>query len=558
MSAQVLATSTSPQNATAGQKGRPTASFDPCVWGDHFLSHSSKFMKINDATTQQEYEQLKEEIKRILNDTNSDHLKKLYLIDAVQRLGVDYHFEREIEDALEKIHHDSVDCSDLYNIALWFQVLRQQGINVPSDVFKKFMNENGKFKADLVNDVPGMLSLYEAAHLALPDEDILDEAISFTTSSLESISTQVSTQLAEQISRALNRPIRKNLPRLEARHHISLYSKDDHFDSNNGQLLRFAKLDFNLLQAFHRKELSSITEWWKKLDFTTKLHFARDRLVESYFWAMDVYFEPKYSVARIFFTKVLILTSVMDDIYDNYGTYDELQLLTKCIERWDVSVIDQLPEYMKLFYQALLDIYSEMEEEVAKEGRSYVVQHAEESFKRVAKAYFVESKWRKEGYVPSFEEYMKNAQISSGYPMLVTNSYVGMGNVASKEAFEWISNDPKMLMASAILSRLMNDIVSHQFERERDHVSSAVECYIKEHGVSREETVKIFRREIADAWKVINEGCMKPTAFPMPLLTRILNITRTTDVIYKDDDAYTKSYLLKDTIASLLVDPVIV
>ncbi|GKU85976.1 hypothetical protein SLEP1_g570 [Rubroshorea leprosula] len=190
-----------------------------------------------------------------------------------------------------------------------------------------------------------------------------------------------------------------------------------------------------------------------------------------------------------------------------------------------------------------------MGEEVAKEGRSYVVQHAKESFKRAAKAYFVESKWREEGYAPSFEEYMKNAQISSGYPMLVTNSYVGMGNVASKEAFEWISNDPKMLMASAILSRLMNDIVSHQ---------SAVECYIKEHGVSREETVKIFCKEIADAWKVINEGCMKPTAFPMPLLTPILNFTRTTDVVYKDDDAYTKSYLLKDTIALLLVDPVIV
>ncbi|GLT49357.1 hypothetical protein SLA2020_229200 [Shorea laevis] len=558
MSAQVLATPSSPQNGTSRKKGRPTASFDPCVWGNHFVSHSSKFMKIDDATTQQEYEQLKEEVRRMLNDTNSEHLKKLYLIDAVQRLGVDYHFEREIDDALEKIYQDGVDCSNLYNVALWFRVFRQQGINVPSDVFKKFTNENGKFKADLVNDVPGMLNLYEAAHLALPGEDILGEAIAFTTSNLESISTQVNAQLAEQISHALNRPMHKTLPRLGARHHISLYSKDDHFDSNNGQLLRFAKLDFNLLQAFHRKELSSITEWWKKLDFKTKLPFARDRLVECYFWAMVVYFEPKYFVASTFLTKAVILTSVMDDIYDNYGTYDELQLLTKCIERWDVSVIDQLPEYMKLFYQALLDIYSEMEEEVAKEGRSYVVQHAKESFKRVAKAYFVESKWREEGYAPSFEEYMKNAQISSGYPMLVTNSYVGMGNVASKEAFEWISNDPKMLMASAILSRLMNDIVSHQFERERDHVFSAVESYIKEHGVSREETVKILRKEIADSWKVINEGCMKPTAFPMPLLIRILNFTRTADVMYKDDDAYTKSYLLKDTIASLLVDPVVV
>ncbi|GKV49072.1 hypothetical protein SLEP1_g55843 [Rubroshorea leprosula] len=223
---------------------------------------------------------------------------------------------------------------------------------------------------------------------------------------LESISTQVSPQLAEQITRALNRPIRKNFPRLEARHYISLYSRDDHFKSSNGALLRFAKIDFNMLQAFHQKELRSITEWWKKLDFTTKLPFARDRLVECYFWIMDIYFEPKYAVARIFLTKVLILTSVMDDIFDNYGTYDELKLLTKCIERWDISVIDQLPDYMKLFYQALLDIYSEIEKQVAKEGRSYAVHYAKESMKGVAKAYLVESKWREEGYIapPYFDD----------------------------------------------------------------------------------------------------------------------------------------------------------
>jgi (-)-germacrene D synthase len=40
-----------------------------------------------------------------------------------------------------------------------------------------------------------------------------------------------------------------------------------------------------------------------------------------------------------------------------------------------MSAIDQLPEYMKVCYQALLDIYYEMEEKIG-EGRSYRVRYA--------------------------------------------------------------------------------------------------------------------------------------------------------------------------------------
>ena len=60
----------------------------------------------------------------------------------------------------------------------------------------------------------------------------------------------------------------------------------------------------------------------------TKLPFPRDRLVESYFWAMGVCFEPQYFLARKFFMKMSAY-----DIYDAYGTFEELELLTEEIER---------------------------------------------------------------------------------------------------------------------------------------------------------------------------------------------------------------------------------
>jgi len=44
--------------------------------------------------------------------------------------------------------------------------------------------------------------------------------------------------------------------------------------------------------------------------------------------------------------------------------------------RWDVSAIDGLPPYMKSCYLAILGVYAEMEEELAKRGESYRVDYA--------------------------------------------------------------------------------------------------------------------------------------------------------------------------------------
>lgn len=74
--------------------------------------------------------------------------------------------------------------------------------------------------------------------------------------------------------------------------------------------------------------------WWKDLDFEKKLPFARDRIVELYLWIVGVYFEPQYVRARKFLTKVIALVSVMDDIYDAYATFEELEIFTGAIERY--------------------------------------------------------------------------------------------------------------------------------------------------------------------------------------------------------------------------------
>ncbi|XP_061953634.1 sesquiterpene synthase 2-like [Populus nigra] len=502
----------------------------------------------------QEIEKLREQFKRELVAAASNSSQQLDLIDAIQRLGVAYHFETEIEEALQHIYNNRIgmEDDDLYNTALGFRLLRQHGYNVSCDIFNKFKDDKGYFKQS--NDARGILGLYEAAHLAVHGEDILDEALAFTTIHLKSMATSPDCPLTAKVSHALKQPIQRGVPRLESRRYISIYQDEP---SCNKTLLRLAKLNFNLVQELHKEELAEITRWWKGLDFVRRLPFARDRVVECFFWIVGVYFEPQYSLARKILTKVIAMASTIDDIYDVYGTLEELEHFTEAIDRWDTKSMHQLPDYMKICYEAVLNVYSEIEEEVAKKGWSYRVHFGKEAMKALVHAYFNEAKWFHENHIPTIEEYMQVALVSSGYSLLATVSFIGMGDMVTEQAFVWVFNRPKIVRASETISRLMDDVKSHKFEQERGYAASGVECYIRQYGLSDQEVYKEFHMQVVNAWKDINEECLKPTAVPMPLLERILNLSRVIDVIYKEEDGYTHAgQVMKNNVASLLIDSV--
>lgn len=107
-----------------------------------------------------------------------------------------------------------------------------------------------------------MLSLYEATHLWVHKEDIPEEALVFITTHLESAKNNACypEQLREQIAQALARPLRKSIDRLCAKRYMSIYQDAHHASHKHYEaLLKLAKLDFNLVQSLHRKELSDIT-----------------------------------------------------------------------------------------------------------------------------------------------------------------------------------------------------------------------------------------------------------------------------------------------------------
>nr|GLL22610.1 (-)-germacrene D synthase-like [Ipomoea trifida] len=346
--------------------GRRSVTYHPSVWGDYFLAYDSQLTEI-DPSEEREVQQLKEEVRKAFIAAPPASLEKLELIDKIQRLGVDYHFENEIEASIRHIFENYDDCNkeddenNLYIVALRFRLLRQEGHHISCGVFEKFLDKNGKFKDSLAKDVKGMLSLYEAAYLGVHGETTLDEALTFTTGHLESMLPGLNKLAAAQVTHALKMPIRRTLPRVGAREYMPIYQQDQ---THNKVLLRFAKLDFNLLQKVHQRELSGIT-------------------------------------------------------------------------------------------------------------------------------------------------------------------------------------------------RLMDDIIGHEFEQERGHVVSAVECYTKEYNVSEQEAYVEIENLISKAWKDLNQECLRPIPVPMKVLLRIMNLTRVIFLLYKDKDNYTFSQVkMKYFINTILVQPV--
>ncbi|KAL1537895.1 Trehalose-6-P synthase/phosphatase complex synthase subunit [Salvia divinorum] len=533
---------------------RRSVTYHPNIWGDFFLPYASQHTDISIAE-KEEHERQKEEIRgMVLQSDEDDPTLKLELIDLIQRLGVGYHFEKEIDGTLRWIHDtysERDNVNDLRVVALRFRLLREQGFHVPCDALSKFVDEKGNFKESIKSDAEGMLNLYEASNYGVHGEEILDKALEFSSSHLQSLIMNMSNNsLSTRVREALNIPISKTLNRLGARKFISMYKEDD---SYNEKLLDFAISDFNLVQKLHQKELSHLTRWWKELDFANKLPFARDRLVECYFWIVGVYFEPSYAIARKLLTKVIYMASVLDDIYDVYGTIEELTLFTSIVRRWDINGIDQLPPYMRMYYKALFDVYVEMEDEMGKLGKSYAVEYGKAEMIRLAEVYFKEAEWSFSKYKPTREEYTKVALLSSGYMMMSINSLAVVDDPISKEEFNWVLSEPPILKSSLIITRLMDDLAGYGFEEKL----SAVHYYMHENGVSEEEASAELRKQVSNTWKVLNKELLHPRDASIPILKCVVNFTRVIIVLYTDEDAYVNSKTkTKDMIKSVLVHPV--
>jgi len=92
-------------------------------------------------------------------------------------------------------------------------------------------------------------------------------------------------------------------------------------------------------------------------------------------------------------------------------------------------------------------------------------------------------------------------------------------------------------------------------EQAKEHVVSTVQTYMNQYEVTLEEANKMLKVIIEEAWMDIVEECIKHKR-PMALLEVAVNVARTMDFMYNSEDAFTLSFSLKNTIASIYVNSV--
>ncbi|CAN6225675.1 unnamed protein product [Urochloa humidicola] len=538
------------------------AAFEPCLWNDFFATYTPPVFQWPEEWMRGRADDLKVGVRRMFEAGEAvSAAETLTLVDTLERLGIDNHFREEIDMALARVHNEELEddgsSSDIHFVSLRFRLLRQHGLWIPADVFDKFRDDTGDFSASMVTEPRSLLSLYNAAHLAAPGEEALDEAIAFSRGHLEAMKGELRSPLAEQVYRALRIPLPRFPKRLETMWYIAEYEEEEH----NGMLLELARLEFNLLRCLHLKELRDLSLWWKHTYSTMKLSYARDRPVENYFWTCGVFHEAKYSRARMMFAKTAGLLSTMDDTYDVHATLEECCKLNEAIQRWDESAVAILPDYLHTFYIKLLTTFKEFEDCLG-ENEKYRISYAIKMTKSVSNYFLEEAKWSREKYTPSFKEHLQVSSMSSVFPTMAVVLLLGAGDdVATKEAFEWAVTVPDVVRAGAEITRYLNDIASHKLGKNKGDAASTVECYAMEHGVASEDAAAVIARMAERAWQQINGACTDMAAggarMVLPAARLVVNLAKTMEVMYLGGrDAYTSGGDLKGLVTALFLDPV--
>ncbi|RLM69442.1 hypothetical protein C2845_PM17G10310 [Panicum miliaceum] len=202
---------------------------------------------------------LKKEVHHMFDAHNGLSVTNaLILVDVLERLGIDNHFQEEIYVVLRRVHSDEEqefgNSKELHIVGLRFRLLRQHGFFVSIDVFDKFKDSTGNFSTGLTGDPRGQLSLYNGAHIAVPGEDVLDDAMAFARSHLKAMKGNLGSPIAGQVARALDIALPRYMPQIETIHYIIEYEQEE---AHNATMLELARLDYNLRRSTHLKELQT-------------------------------------------------------------------------------------------------------------------------------------------------------------------------------------------------------------------------------------------------------------------------------------------------------------
>ncbi|XP_042757342.1 (E)-beta-ocimene synthase, chloroplastic isoform X2 [Lactuca sativa] len=488
-------------------------------------------------------------------------LQLLEQIDDIERLGLDYRFQNDIRRALNFIasikenntEHEEKEGS-LHEASLRFRLLRKHGYNVSQDFLLRFKDSHGGFMRCLETDVRGLLSLYEASYLSFECEKDLHEAKLFAREHLLKLKCQENEAL-EDINHALELPSYRRMLRLQARWYTDAYSKRK---DANMLLLELATSDYNMVQSEFKKELQQVSKWWKNIGLASKLSFVRDRLVECFFWSVGVIFEPQYNSCRVELTKVCTLITVIDDIYDVYGSLDELVMFTDAVKRWDINAVKHMPEYLQLCFRTLYNTIIEIGSQTSIAQGEDIIPVLVKVWGDLLEAFLLEAKWTHNKYIPTLQEYMDNAWRSVSGVVILTHGYFLINQEFKKDIVENMEKYNDLLKWSSIIFRLCNDLGTSSDEIARGKTANAISCYMHENSVCEEVSREYIKTLIDKAWREMIKArvaCFQESTDTF--IDMAINLARISQCVYQYGDGHgAPDVRAKERVLSVIIEPI--
>lgn len=415
-------------------------------------------------------------------------------------------------------------------------MLRGEGYNVSADIFNSFKDKEGKFKLTLSKDIKGLMGLYEASQLSMVGEYILDEADDFTNQLLNSRMINLNPRQAKLVETTLRHPYHKNLAQLASKNFLSSFKR------TNGRwrhvLQELAQMDFDVAQSIHQKEILQISKWWSDLGLAKELKFVRDQPLKWYMWPMAIIADPNLSDLRVELTKPISLIYIIDDVFDVYGMLDELTLFTEAVNGWDFTIVERLPNHMKVCFKALDDINTEIAQKVQKKCGWNPIYSLRKTWASLCNAFLMEAKWFASGHLPEAEEYLKNGVVSSGVHVLLVHLFFLLGQDITKESLDLIHDENNgIIRSTATILRLWDDLGSAKDENQDGQDGSYIECYMKDnYGSSVESAREHVQHMISDMWKRLNQESLSPNPFSASFIKGSLNVARMVPLMYRYDD----------------------
>ncbi|CAI0550430.1 unnamed protein product [Linum tenue] len=269
-------------------------------------------------------------------------------------------------------------------------------------------------------------------------------------------------------------------------------------------------------------------------------------------------YEPQFSSYRQGLTKVASFITTIDDIYDIYGTMSELELFTDAVERWDIDVVQSLPNYMKICFLALYNTINEMAYGFLRKHEHNIIPNLAKLWADMLKAFLKEAKWsHKEIDPPTFSEYLENAWRSvSGTVILVHTYYLLDGDSTKKTLLQLMTYD-KILRWPSIIFRLCNDLATSSEEIARGGTVNSISCYMNDNGVNEEQARQHIKVLIDGAWKKMNQDTIGSNAFMKSFLQSTINLARMAHCIYHRGDSHSSpDPKSKKEVLTLIVEPI--